>query len=165
MRKFWRHDYQFSANRNGGYVNAMDDSDSFSEKMTAVFVSKLSCVIKRQLLAVHLLQNIGYQQNDFFSQIPSNCRIPIGKINSNDNGALIFRHIDYKWTHLCMLTASWLTDVIWRHISGSTLAQVMTWGRHYLNQCWLIISEVQWPEDIKRYLGHQSLNSVWKCLI
>ena len=39
-------------------------------------------------------------------------------------------------------------DVIWWHKSGSTLAQVMACCQmapsHYLNQCWLIITEVQW---------------------
>ena len=38
------------------------------------------------------------------------------------------------------------SDAIWRHRSGSTLAQVMacclTAPSHYLNQCWLIISKV-----------------------
>ena len=38
------------------------------------------------------------------------------------------------------------SDAIWRHISGSTLAQVMACclkaPSHYLNQCWLIISKV-----------------------
>ena len=37
---------------------------------------------------------------------------------------------------------------MWRQISGSTLLQVMacclTVPSHYLNQCWLIISELQW---------------------
>ena len=40
------------------------------------------------------------------------------------------------------------SDTIWRHRSGSTLAQVMacclTAPNHYLNQCWLIISKVYW---------------------
>ena len=40
------------------------------------------------------------------------------------------------------------SDAIWRQRTGSTLAQVMpcylTAPSHYLNQCWLIISEVQW---------------------
>ena len=40
------------------------------------------------------------------------------------------------------------SDAIWQHRSGSTLAQVMafclTAPSHYLNQCLLIISEVQW---------------------
>ena len=40
------------------------------------------------------------------------------------------------------------SDAIWRQRTGSTLAQVMAWcltaPSHYLNQCWLIISEVQW---------------------
>ena len=42
----------------------------------------------------------------------------------------------------------WPSDTIWWHRSGSTLAQVMacclTAPSHYLNQCWLIISKVQW---------------------
>ena len=41
----------------------------------------------------------------------------------------------------------WPSDAIWWQRSGSTLAQVMTCcltaPSHYLNQCWLIISEVQ----------------------
>ena len=39
-------------------------------------------------------------------------------------------------------------DVIWRHGTRSTLAQVMACclmaPSHYLNQCWLIIGEVPW---------------------
>ena len=42
----------------------------------------------------------------------------------------------------------WPSDTIWRHKSGSTLAQVMACclpaPSHYLNQCWLIIRKVQW---------------------
>ena len=40
------------------------------------------------------------------------------------------------------------SDVIWRHRTGSTKAQVMacclTAPSHYLNQCWLLISDVSW---------------------
>ena len=46
----------------------------------------------------------------------------------------------------CFLNLLWPSDTIWRLISGSTLAQVrdccLTTPSHYLNQCWLIISEV-----------------------
>ena len=42
----------------------------------------------------------------------------------------------------------WPSDAIWQQRSGSTLAQVMacclTAPSHYLNQCWLIISKVQY---------------------
>ena len=42
----------------------------------------------------------------------------------------------------------WPSDAIWRYRSGSILAQAMAWCRqapsHYLNQCWLIISQVLW---------------------
>ena len=40
------------------------------------------------------------------------------------------------------------SDALWQQRSGSTLVQVMACclmaPSHYLNQCWLIISEVQW---------------------
>ena len=42
----------------------------------------------------------------------------------------------------------WPGDTIWRQRSGSPLAQVMacclTAPSHYLNQCWLTISKVEW---------------------
>ena len=51
-------------------------------------------------------------------------------------------------TILLYINSLWPSDPIWRHRYGSTLAQVMacclTAPSHYLNQCWLIISEVQW---------------------
>ena len=52
---------------------------------------------------------------------------------------------DIMNTERCTL---WPSDAIWRHRSMSTLAQVMacclTAPNHYLNQCWLMISEVLW---------------------
>ena len=40
-----------------------------------------------------------------------------------------------------------LMPAIWRHWSGSTLAQAIAWclttPRHYLKQCWLLISELR----------------------
>ena len=45
-----------------------------------------------------------------------------------------------------MFNSLWPSDAIWWHRSGSTMAQVMacclTAPSHYLNQCWLIISEI-----------------------
>ena len=42
----------------------------------------------------------------------------------------------------------WPSDAIWRQRSWSTLAQVMACClmtvSHYLNQCWLFITKVQW---------------------
>ena len=63
----------------------------------------------------------------------------------------------WKYDYASFVILNWSTfainsllpsDARWRQISGSTLAQVMacflTGPSHYLNQCWLIISEVQW---------------------
>ena len=45
-------------------------------------------------------------------------------------------------------TLLWPRNTMWQHRSGATLAQVMacclTAPSHYLTQCWLIISKVQW---------------------
>ena len=61
------------------------------------------------------------------------------------------------WAHFLspfQLNSLWPSDTIWWQRSGSTLAQViaccLTAPSHYLNQCWLIISEVQWYS----YQGH-----------
>ena len=47
-----------------------------------------------------------------------------------------------------IINSLWPSDAIWRQRSWSTLAQVMacclTAPSHFLNQCWLIISEAQW---------------------
>ena len=65
----------------------------------------------------------------------------------------------YKFCCICLFLKVYITgcsdynslgpsDTIWWYRSGSTLAQVMacclTAPSHYLNQCWLIISKVQW---------------------
>ena len=51
-------------------------------------------------------------------------------------------HCENFW----LFNSLWPNEAIWRHRSGSTLAQVMacclTAPSRYLNQCWLIISEV-----------------------
>ena len=88
----------------------------------------------------------------------------------NRNGETCVRLL---WSHIrkfhC-INSLWPSDAIWRQRSGSTLAQVMacclTAPSHYLNQCWLIISEVQWHFVLGQFhkgcLNHQSLTSIWK---
>ena len=39
------------------------------------------------------------------------------------------------------------------HRSGSTLAQVMAWGRHYLNRCWLIVNGLLWHPPKTNFAG------------
>ena len=55
------------------------------------------------------------------------------------------------------LNALWPSDAIWRHTSGSILAQVMacclTAPSHYLNQCWLIISGVLQHAHQSNFIG------------
>ena len=37
---------------------------------------------------------------------------------------------------------SWPSNAVWRHASGSALAQIVVCCPNYLNQCWLIIREL-----------------------
>ena len=54
----------------------------------------------------------------------------------------------WNWSSHQSFNSFWPSDTIWRQRSESTVAKVMTCcltaPSHYLNQCWLIISEVQW---------------------
>ena len=66
---------------------------------------------------------------------------------------LITNHSLNEWApFMCTFQVNfnslWPGDSTWWHSSGSTLAQVMagclTAPSHYLNQCWLLISEALW---------------------
>ena len=60
----------------------------------------------------------------------------------------------------------WPGDVIWWHRTGSILALVMAcWlmvPSHYLNQCWLIINQVQWesPEGNLQGIPQLSITKI-----
>ena len=58
-------------------------------------------------------------------------------------------------------------DATWWHKSRSTLTQVMacclTAPSHYLNQCWLIISEVQWHSSQGTFIIDTSPSCVTCC--
>ena len=60
------------------------------------------------------------------------------------------------------------SDAIWRQRSGSTLAQVMacclTAPSHYLNQCWLIISKVQWHASENNFMRDTLFICDWSFL-
>ena len=87
--------------------------------------------------------------SDTFSLSPKNlfsftlCMTLIGNYVSRCSLDLV------KWSMIAWhINSLWPSDAIWRQRSGSTLVQVMacclTAPSHYLNQCWLTISEVQW---------------------
>ena len=56
------------------------------------------------------------------------------------------------------------SDAIWHQRSGSTLAQVMAYcltaSSHYLNQCWLIISKVQWHPPESNFTKDTSVTEI-----
>ena len=84
----------------------------------------------------HILFNISFWHNPYRAQFQY---IWIAMFLAN----LIWkRHISLQVNSL------WPNDAIWWHRTCSTLAQVMacclTVPSHYLNQCWRIISKVQW---------------------
>ena len=53
-----------------------------------------------------------------------------------------------QWLKRSLINTLWPSDAIWRQGSRSTLVHVMacclTAPSHHLNQCWLIITKVQW---------------------
>ena len=63
------------------------------------------------------------------------------------------------------LNTLWPSDTIWRHRSGSTLAQVMacclTAPSHYLNQCWPIISKVELHSSKGKFIRDTSAIKHW----
>ena len=65
-----------------------------------------------------------------------------------------------QWVNLL-----WPSDAISRHRPGSTLAQVMAWcltaPSHYLNQCWLIVSKVQWHSSEGNFTKDTSATNCW----
>ena len=74
--------------------------------------------------------------------------------------------------HIYFINSLWPTYAIWRHISGSTLAQVIAKclkaPSHYLNQCWLLINKVLWhsPESnstakVQATIVHNELESYY----
>ena len=61
----------------------------------------------------------------------------------------------------------WPSDAIWRHRSGSTLAQVMacclTAPSHYLDWCWLTISKIQWHSSEGNFTRDNSAINISIC--
>ena len=68
----------------------------------------------------------------------------------------------------CEGNSLWPSDIIWRHKSGSTLAHVMacclTAPSHYLNQCRLTISKVQWHPSESNFIRDTSAIRHWNSL-
>ena len=60
------------------------------------------------------------------------------------------------------------SDAIWRQRSGSTLAEVMacclTAPSHYLNQCWFIISTVEWHSSKAKFTRDKLAINHWNYL-
>ena len=63
----------------------------------------------------------------------------------------------------------WPSDTIWRQRSWSTLAQVtaccLTTPRHYLNQCWLVISKVELHSSKGKFTRVTSAINHWEYLL
>ena len=59
-------------------------------------------------------------------------------------------------------------DVLWRQWYGSTLAQALacclTAPSFYLNQCWLIISKVDWHSSMGKFTRDNSATNHWNSM-
>ena len=80
-----------------------------------------------------------------------------GRGHSSEGNFTLNAQDIYPWHELKInwFNSLWSSDAIWRQRSRSTLAQVMTCcltaPSHYLNQCWLIIREVQWHSFLDNF--------------
>ena len=74
----------------------------------------------------------------------------------------------YVQNFITYINSLWPSDNIWRHKSGSILAQViaccLTAPSHYLNQCWLIISNVKWHSSKGKFTRDTSAINHWNHL-
>ena len=79
---------------------------------------------------------------------------------------MLLKMSSVKWYPLCLGLN--ITVNSWWHKYGSTLAQVMacclTAPSHYLNQCRLIISKVQWHPSESNFTRDTSVISHWNYL-
>ena len=70
-----------------------------------------------------------------------------------------------QWVNQMYFNSIWPSDAIWHHRAWSTLVQVMacclTAPSHYLNQCWLIISEVLWHSFQGNFTGNAQDTNPW----
>ena len=77
----------------------------------------------------------------------------------------IYLHFLSSWQHWGTVDSLWLSDAIWQHRSGSVLAQVMAYcltaPSHYLNQCWLVVSEVRWQSFEGNLTQDTSVTNYW----
>ena len=86
----------------------------------------------------------------------------IAEISVNFSNGMSIRVLPWSKSLLNSLRPS---DAIWRHRSGSTLAHVMacclTAPSHYLNKCWLMISEVMWHSPDSNFIENIYLSLKW----
>ena len=118
-----------------------------------ILISSISnCILVKLLYSLLSLTHlktypmlIGSHQIINMQSNENNCRYYVNLRN---------KHFWWLTGWLRIFDSLWPSDAIWWHRSRSALAEVMagwlTAPGHYLNQCWLIISKVQWHslEDI-----------------
>ena len=65
--------------------------------------------------------------------------------------------VAWSVTRATSFNSLWPSDARWRHRSGSTLALVMACclmvPSHYMNQCWLPISEILWHSPESNFMS------------
>ena len=70
--------------------------------------------------------------------------------------------------HCSPVNSLWPSEAIWQHGSGSTLAQVMACclmaPSHYLNQCWLTTSKIEWHSSRDNFARDTSAINHWNYL-
>ena len=95
------------------------------------------------LRSYHNNWNLYTRKNSMYNETQLSLLVLSQLNNVNDNVLIDFKYISFHW-----INSLYPSDALWWHRSGSTLAQAMACclmaPSHYLNQCWLIISEGLW---------------------
>ena len=74
----------------------------------------------------------------------------------------------FRMSTIFYVNSLWPSDAIWQEGSRSTLVQVMACclmaPSHYLNQCWLIVTKVQWCSSEGNFAWDITSISHWNSL-
>ena len=109
-------------------------------------VNHVGCLVRN---GVDALYGISEDWSGFYCRtgcnvILSQCHECSDVADARASAVMVFSHHcptlpELLWTSTVTFNSLWLSDVIWRHKSGSAFAQVMasclTASSHYLNQC------------------------------
>ena len=155
---------QFATAIQQKYPELFIEGDNYPPPPLRFYLAQILTFTK---MAVMLMIIMGQNPFTYFNMDTPN--IYAWAIDNKVRGAIWFWN-----SHQTLHTSLRPSEVVWWHRLGSTLAQVMacclTAPVQNLDQCWLIISKIQWHSSQSNftrhmYVKHWSRKLCWKLLI